>query len=128
MRVSLSFFCTNVQRRSCDLVTQFSAFIYYMHLLSHILASHDALRTTTLSAVQLYVTIFIFPSSSSFLLLFSFPVVVVQQAHKAKPLTAISTTAAPGQSKAHHTLRYKHVSTRANSVDVPLTHLNVLIK
>lgn len=40
MRVSLSFFCvwhllqiTNVQRRSYDLVTQFSAFIYYMHLL-----------------------------------------------------------------------------------------------
>lgn len=125
MRVSLSFFCTNVQRRSYDLVTQFSAFIYYMHLLSHILASHDALRTTTLSAVQLYVTIFIVPSSSS-LLLFSFLVVVVQQAHKAKPLTAISTTAAPGQSQAHHTLRYKHVST--NSVDVPLTHLNVLIK
>lgn len=91
-----------------------------MHLLSHILASHDALRTTTLSAVQLYVTIFIV-LSSSFRLLFSFPVVVVQQAHKAKPLTA-----APGQSQAHHTLRYKHVST--NSVDVPLTHLNVLIK
>lgn len=57
----------------------FSTCIFY---LSRILASHDALRPTTLSAVQLYVTIFILPSSSFFLLLFSFPVVVVQQAHK----------------------------------------------